>query len=123
MKHRRKKIGLIWLAVFAGVMSGATAGAFLALTRDLPQIQALESFRPSAVTRVYSADQVLLAELFLEKRDPVPLARIPRNLITALLTTEDRSFYQHSGLYAKGILRASIKNLLKGRYAEGASTR
>ena len=122
MKHRRKKIGLIWLAVFAGVMSGATAGAFLALTRDLPQIQALESFRPSAVTRVYSADQVLLAELFLEKRDPVPLARIPRNLITALLTTEDRSFYQHSGLYAKGILRASIKNLLKGRYAEGAST-
>lgn len=122
MKQRHKKIGLIWLAVFAGVMSGATVGAFLALTRDLPQIQSLENFRPSAVTRVYSADQVLLAELFLEKRDPVPLARIPRNLITALLTTEDRSFYQHSGLYARGILRATIKNLLKGRYAEGAST-
>ena len=62
-----------------GLICGITAGGLLALTRDLPQIQSLESYKPSAITRVYSADQVLLEELFVEKRDPVPLSPIPEN--------------------------------------------
>lgn len=114
--------GWIWVAIITGLLCGITAGAFLALTHDLPQIQSLENFRPSAVTRIYSKDQVLLAELFIEKRDPVSLARIPKDLQTALLTTEDRRFYEHSGLAVKGILRAAVQNLRSGRFAQGAST-
>jgi len=92
------------------------------LTSDLPQIRALEDFTPSAVTRIYSADKVLLAELFIEKRDPVPLKDIPHHLKTALIATEDRKFYKHSGVDIKGILRAIIKNIWAGEYVEGAST-
>lgn len=121
MKRKQKK-GLFWIAALTGLLCGATAGAFVALTKDLPQIIALENYKPSAITRVYSSDQVLLAELYAEKRDPVPLSRIPDTLITALITTEDRRFYDHSGVAFKGILRAMIENLRKRRFAQGAST-
>ena len=105
-----------------GLLSGATVGAFFALTRDLPQIRELENFEPSAVTRVYSADQVLLAELFLEKRTPVPIDQIPADLKSALIVTEDRQFYSHSGIDLKGILRAVVKDIIAGQFVEGAST-
>jgi penicillin-binding protein 1A len=121
MKRRRNSHLFIWVVV-AGLLSGMTAGGFLALLHDLPQIQSLENYTPSAVTRIYSADQVLLAELYVERRDPVPLSEIPPHLITALVATEDRRFYEHSGIAVRGILRAVIKNIIKRRYAEGAST-
>lgn len=121
MKRKQKK-GLFWIAALTGLLCGATAGAFVALTKDLPQIIALENYKPSAITRVYSSDQLLLAELYAEKRDPVPLSQIPDALITALLTTEDRRFYDHSGVAFKGILRAMIQNLRTRRFAQGAST-
>lgn len=121
MRPKHKSHLFIWV-MLAGLMSGVTAGGFLALTHDLPQIQSLENYTPSAVTRIYSADQVMLAELFVERRDPVPLSKIPRELITALLATEDRRFFEHSGIALRGILRAAFKNIIRRRYAEGAST-
>ncbi|MEA3438337.1 MAG: transglycosylase domain-containing protein, partial [Thermodesulfobacteriota bacterium] len=113
---------IILIVVFSGILCGIIAGVFFGLTRDLPQIRALEDFKPAAVTRIYSADKVLLAELFIEKRDPVPLNIIPHYLKAALIATEDRKFYKHSGVDIKGILRAIIKNILAGEYVEGAST-
>ena len=121
MKRKSAK-NLIWMVAFTGLLCGISAGAFLALTKDLPQIIALENYKPSGITRIYSSDQILLGELFAEKRDPVPLSKIPEDLKTALLTTEDRRFYEHSGVAVKGILRALIQNLRKGRFAQGAST-
>jgi len=122
MSFSSKKIIVICLVLLGGVAVGAMAGAFFAFTRDLPQIRKLETFRPHAVTRVYSADKEILAELFLEKRDPVPLQIIPRDLKAALIATEDRKFYQHSGVDIKGIARAIIKDILAGGFVEGAST-
>ncbi len=121
----RKPFGirtLIVITVLVGLFSGATAGAFLAFTRDLPQIRELENFEPSAVTRVYSTDGVLLSELFLEKRMPVPIDRMPEALKKALIVTEDRQFYSHSGIDLKGILRAIVKDIMAGHFVEGAST-
>jgi len=99
-----------------------TIGVFLAITRDLPQIRALETYRPSAVTRIYSSDNILLAELFAEKRDPVPIEDIPAFLKEALVATEDRKFYNHIGIDLKGIMRAIIKDIMAGAFVEGAST-
>ena len=114
-----------WLLVFIVLSAagcGAGAGAFLGLTRDLPQIRNLTHFQPSAVSRIFSADGELLAELFFERRDPVPLGRMPRYLKAAVIATEDRKFYTHSGIDLKGILRAVVRNIWAGEYAEGAST-
>ena len=116
-----KKI-IVFIVLLTGVAAGMLIGAFFAFTRDLPQIRTLETFRPQAVTRIYSADKQLLAELYLEKRDPVALDRIPSYLKAALIATEDRKFYAHSGLDLKGIARALIKDILAGKFVEGAST-
>lgn len=114
-------MGLV-IVLVAGVLCGATVGAFFALTHDLPQIRSLETYRPSSVTRIYSNDNVLLTELFEERRDPVPLEQIPEYLKRALLTMEDRKFYSHIGIDLKGIVRATVRNIIKRRYSEGAST-
>ena len=97
-------------------------GFFIALTKDLPQIRDLESFQPSSITRIYSSDGVLLTEFFLEKRDPVPIKIIPDFLKKALIVTEDRSFYRHSGIDLKGIFRAVFRDIVAGKFVEGAST-
>jgi penicillin-binding protein 1A len=122
-KHRFFGIRSVLLITgLIGLLSGATAGVFFAFTRDLPQIRELENFEPSAATRIYSADQVLLAELFLEKRTPVSIDQIPTDLKSALIATEDRQFYTHSGIDLKGILRAVVKDIMAGQFVEGAST-
>ena len=113
---------LIIITIGLGLFSGAAVGAFLAFTRDLPQIRELDNFEPSAVTRVYSEDHVLLDELFLEKRTIVPMEKIPENLVSSLVMIEDRHFFEHSGIDLKGILRAIVKDILAGHFVEGAST-
>jgi len=117
-----KWCSIFWIVLLAGLTGGCLGGALLALLQDLPQIRGLENFKPSAITRIYSADKELLAEFFLEKRDPVPLNKIPKYLQSALIATEDRGFYNHSGVAAKSILRAIIKDIMAGEFVEGAST-
>ncbi len=113
---------MIFLVLIVAVICGGLVGAFFALTHDLPQIRSLENFKPDAVTRIFSVDKVVLAELFIEKREPVPLETIPRLLRAALVATEDRKFYKHSGVDLKGIARAIIKDIKAGKFVEGAST-
>lgn len=120
MAKRSYLIGVIFLV--AAIICGVVMGSIFAMIRDLPQIRALEDFSPSAITRVYSADHVLLAELYKKKRDPVPLSKIPDKLQQALIATEDRQFYEHSGVDLKGILRAIIRDIIAGEFVEGAST-
>lgn len=112
----------ILFVVFGALISGILSGTFIALTWDLPQIRSLDSFRPAGVTRIYSADGILLSELFLEKREPVPLNAIPYFLKAGIIATEDRNFYKHTGVDIRGILRAVIKDIMAGEYVEGAST-
>ncbi len=121
MSKRNKRL-LIVAVLFAGVVCGTTAGVFLAFSNDLPQIRSLESYKPSSITRIYSADHVMLAELYTENRDPAPFNIIPEYLKKALIITEDRNFYSHSGMDIKGILRAVIKDVLAQQLLEGAST-
>jgi penicillin-binding protein 1A len=119
---RKKSTYVIIAVLLAGALSGALGGAFLALTHDLPQIRSLENFQPASVTRVYSSDGVLLDELFVAKRHPVSIGSMPKCLIAAIITTEDRKFYRHSGVDLKGVARAVVKDILAGEFVEGAST-
>jgi penicillin-binding protein 1A len=124
-KDRNRNVKIILtlsILLSLAIVSGAIAGAILGLTHDLPQIRSLESFTPTAVTRLYSVDKILLAEVFIEKRDPVALKIIPHYLKAALIATEDRKFYSHSGVDLKAILRAIVKDIWAGEFVEGAST-
>jgi penicillin-binding protein 1A len=118
----RRYMTYVILVTGAAMISGASVGFLLALTHDLPQIQGLQTFKPAAITRIYSADKELLAERFTEKREPVPLNVMPDDLKEAILATEDNLFYEHPGVDLKSILRAIIRNIQAGEYVEGAST-
>ena len=118
----RRNITYTVLLVGAALFTGVCGGLLFALMHDLPQIKGLDSFKPAAITRIYSADRQLLAELFVEKRQPVPLDAIPEDLKAGILATEDAKFYDHPGVDLKGIARAVIRNIRAGEYVEGAST-
>jgi penicillin-binding protein 1A len=123
--RRSRNLRALFLAglVFAaGGLCGAGLGALLALTRDLPSIRGLESFRPSAATRLLSTEGKVIGEFFVEKRLPISLAEIPPYLKQAVIAVEDQRFYAHAGIDWRGVLRASVKDVLAGRIVEGGST-
>lgn len=112
----------VWCILIAGAFCGTAAGAFFAVVHDLPQIRALEDFSPSATTRVYSAEALLIAELFVEKREPVSIKQVPPWIVSALIATEDNAFYRHRGVDLKGIARALFKDILTMDFRQGGST-
>ena len=74
---------------------------------------------------MYSKDGKLVAEYALEKRLFVPYSSMPTKVINAFLSAEDKNFFNHPGVDAKGIIRATInnvKNILGDKRLEGAST-
>ncbi|MBI9074785.1 MAG: PBP1A family penicillin-binding protein [Desulfatibacillum sp.] len=115
-----------WLPLAGTILLGAVLGTgvalYFVLMHDLPEIQGLETRKPQAITRLYSADRVVLDEWYHERRDPVSLAVIPKAIQQGFIATEDQSFYSHSGVDIKGLTRALIHNIRAGRAKEGAST-
>ncbi|HYD30071.1 MAG TPA: penicillin-binding protein 1A, partial [Azospirillaceae bacterium] len=103
-------------------------GALYALqyfSRDLPDYRQLADYDPPMVTRVHAADGRLLAEFASEKRFFVPINAIPKRVVRAFLSAEDKSFYEHSGLDFMGLARAvltNVENLGSDRRPVGAST-
>ncbi|MCW5865954.1 MAG: PBP1A family penicillin-binding protein [Candidatus Eremiobacteraeota bacterium] len=92
------------------------------LSLSLPDVEGLKTFSNSQTTRVLARDGQVVATLFVEKRSPVPLAKISPRLVKALLAVEDSRFYQHGGVDWWGVGRAFWANTLLGRVDQGAST-
>jgi penicillin-binding protein 1A len=113
---------LIVIAIIAAMISGSIIGGLIVLQLDLPEIRQLDHMRPPSTTHIYSRNDHLLDEWFIEKREQLSYSEIPQLLIKAILTTEDRSFYSHNGVCIRGIIRAIFKDIIAGKYVEGAST-
>lgn len=109
-------------ALGCGLVAGLLAGAFFGIVHDLPQINRLKQFKPAAVTTVYSRDNRVITRFYIQQRYPVSIDQVPLYLIQALITTEDRDFYEHAGIHLKGILRAIIQDIRAGSFKQGAST-
>ena len=92
----------------------------------LPDYNKLSDYQPPISSRVYSETTVkLIAEYAIEKRLFVPYESIPKKVIDSFLSAEDKNFFTHPGIDAKGILRAvikNIKNISQNKRLEGAST-
>lgn len=92
---------------------------------DLPSLEQLENPKPQLATEVYSYDGVLLTKFFMENRTAVPLDSISKNLVNALIATEDVEFYSHWGLNLRRFIVAMFENvgrIASGKRAHGAST-
>ena len=91
----------------------------------LPDYKKLSNYQPPISSRVYSENNKLIAEYALEKRLFIPFESIPDKVVNAFLSAEDKNFFSHPGIDAKGILRAvfkNIKNISQNKRLEGAST-
>jgi len=92
------------------------------LSKDLPALEQLGTYQPSLVTQVYSIDQQLIGQFFIERRILTPVADIPEGLRRAVIAVEDVRFFEHPGLDYIGMLRAAWTNVRRGGKFEGAST-
>ena len=91
----------------------------------LPDYKKLSNYQPPISSRVYSENSKLIAEYALEKRLFIPYESLPDKIINSFLSAEDKNFFSHPGIDAKGILRAVVKNLKnisQNKRLEGAST-
>lgn len=105
------------------VLAAIISPAFLYLiTRGLPPIEALRDYRQSLITNIYSDNNRVLGQFYIERRRPVSLARIPKHLKNAVIAVEDSRFYQHGALDYFGIARALIINVITGEMRQGGST-
>ena len=92
---------------------------------DLPDYKVLSEYKPPVSSRVYSADGDLIAEYAIQKRLFISFDSIPGTVINSFLSAEDKNFFKHPGVDARGIIRAIIKNVrnyMQSRRLEGAST-
>ena len=77
----------------------------------LPDYKKLSNYQPPISSRVYSGNNKLIAEYALEKRLFIPYESVPDKVINSFLSAEDKNFFSHPGIDAKGILRAILKNI------------
>ncbi len=92
-------------------------------SRDLPDHAQLETYEPPVMTRIHAGDGSLLAEHAKERRLYLPIQAMPRLLISAYLSAEDKNFYSHKGIDPEGIARAIVTNYRnRGARQQGAST-
>ena len=91
-------------------------------SNDLPDYKFLKNYKPPVSSKVYSGNGELVADFSKEKRVFVPFSSIPKNVINAFLSAEDKNFFKHPGVDAKGVLRATfnnISNILSSKRLEG----
>ncbi len=116
---------LKFLIIFFGTLVFFVFSTLWYFSIGLPDYKKLSNYQPPISSRVYSEDSKLIAEYALEKRLFIPYESIPEKVVNAFLSAEDKNFFSHPGIDAKGIVRAfikNIKNISQNKRLEGAST-
>ena len=119
-----KNIFILILSV--GLLTAISILAVLwAFSNNLPDYKFLKNYKPAVSSKVYAGNGELVSDFSTEKRIFVPYESIPKKVINAFLSAEDKNFFSHPGVDAKGVLRATINNIsniIASKRLEGAST-
>ena len=116
---------IIGFVSFSLIISIFTLGILWNFSNNIPDYKFLKNYKPPVSSKVYSGNGDVVADFSKEKRIFVPYSSIPQNVINAFLSAEDKNFFTHPGVDAKGVLRATInniKNIMTSKRLEGAST-
>ena len=116
---------LKYIIIFIAFLMFFSFSTLWYFSAGLPDYKKLSNYQPPISSRVYSEDSKLIAEYALEKRLFIPFESIPEKVVNAFLSAEDKNFFSHPGIDAKGIIRAiikNIKNISQNKRLEGAST-
>ena len=119
-----KNIFLLLLSIL--LLTGIVIFSVLwGFSSNLPDYKFLKSYKPPVSSKVYSGEGELVSDFSKERRIFVPYKAIPKKIINSFLSAEDKNFYSHPGVDAKGVLRATINNIsniVASKRLEGAST-
>jgi penicillin-binding protein 1A len=120
----RKLVGrvLFGLLVLISALVGSTAGLLLVYTTDLPQVEALEAYRPSSITELYDDQGRVIGSFALQRRLVASYDDFAPVLRDALVSIEDKDFYRHSGINFFRIAGAAYRDIESGGKVQGAST-
>ncbi|MEK9893948.1 MAG: PBP1A family penicillin-binding protein [Pelagibacteraceae bacterium] len=121
--YLNKIIALFLIFSFLGLF--LIFSLFWYFSNDLPDFGFLKTYKPPVSTKVYDIDGDVIADFSRERRSFVKIDQVPKRVINAFLSAEDKNFYEHPGIDAIGITRAVIKNvqnIISGNRLEGAST-
>ncbi len=119
-----KKVASITILIMLVILVGVFSILWI-YSNKLPDYKFLKNYKPPVSSKLYSGNGVLVSDFSSEKRIFVPFEAIPNIVINSFLSAEDKNFFYHPGVDAKGIVRAiknNIKNALKSKRLEGAST-
>ena len=106
------KILIIFFVLSSVIISVLFFGLLWKYSPELPNYSKILQYKPELSSRLYSADGVMLKSYHRQKRIYIPIERIPKNLINAFLSSEDKKFYSHFGIDVIAIIRAAITNIL-----------
>jgi penicillin-binding protein 1A len=95
------------------------------ITKELPNHEELRNYQPKVMSRMHAADGQLIAEYAEQRRLYIPITAVPKRVVQAFISAEDKNFYNHSGIDYNGVARAMLSNLQSmgsGKRPQGAST-
>jgi penicillin-binding protein 1A len=121
----RRVLILISIPVFLALAAvGTLVGIFYYYGSDpnLPNFKNIGEYRPEQVVKVLDREGKLIGELGSTHRTVVPYQKIPKVMVQALLAAEDAEYFEHEGVDYKGMVRAFIENVIRRKFAQGAST-
>ena len=124
MTNLFKNIFITFLCLFL-LSSLAILIVLWTFSNSIPDYRFLKNYKPPVSSKMYSGNGELVADFSKEKRIFVPYEAIPKNVINSFLSAEDKNFFSHPGVDAKGVMRAiinNIKNIMSSKRLEGAST-
>ena len=118
--YLNKIIALFLIFSFLGLF--LIFSLFWYFSNDLPDFGFLKTYKPPVSTKVYDIEGDVIADFSREKRSFVEIDQVPKRVISAFLSAEDKNFYEHPGIDAIGITRAVVKNIqniISGKRLEG----
>jgi len=115
------RVALAFLLLCA-IALGAGCGLLFVYASDLPEIRALETYRPDVVTEVYADDGQMAGSFALQRRILMTYEQCPKVLYSAVTAIEDQHFEEHWGIDFPRMFMAAVRNVVKGRITGGAST-
>ena len=107
------------------LISAAIISVLWTYSNKLPDYKYLKSYKPPVSSKLYSGNGILVSDFSSEKRIFVPYSAISQTVINAFLSAEDKNFFDHPGVDAKGVVRAiknNLFNIIYSKRLEGAST-
>ena len=119
-----KKMLIFFSLISTGILLSVISILWI-YSNKLPDYKYLKNYKPSVSSKLYAGNGVLVSDFSAEKRIFVPYDSIPYVVINAFLSAEDKNFFKHPGVDAKGVIRAfknNVFNLLNSKRLEGAST-